>query len=449
MEKILFLIIIMLLLIVVYLYSVIERMKHKTKIINHDNLTGLNNMYYLKNNFKDYVLKNKNVLLLLIDFRQLKYINDNHGHEMGDRCLILFSNSIKKYFTDSLLIRRSGDEFIIVTNNNINDLKKLLNKVQNEISLNYQNNNIPILFRFNVGITKATDSNLLNQYLEEADIAMYEAKSNEQLLRVYDRNLHQQIKEEEELIVNIQKALNNKEIYYEFQPIYKDKNKILNIECLLRFKNKRKIYEESVLKVLKKSYLLEQIDLYTVEYIFKLLSENKNTIENVCFSINISPQTLLSKNIDLVKEVKKLLQEYNLSTENICFELSENIVIEDIEIIKQKLNLLKDMGFDIILDNFGDKYTSLIHLSLFPVDQIKIAKSLLIKAMNNERNEKILQAVVKLANDLKIVIIFSQIETQEEISYLKKTDKNIAISGFYYNKPLAFEELKKIKKSSK
>ncbi|MFA7688776.1 MAG: bifunctional diguanylate cyclase/phosphodiesterase, partial [Bacilli bacterium] len=448
MEKILFLIIIILLFTVMSLYSIIIKAKHKTKIINRDILTGLNNMYYLKNNFKDYILKNKDVLLLLIDFRQLKYINDNHGHESGDKCLILFSNYIKKYFANSLLIRRSGDEFIIVTSNNISNLKKLLYKVENEISLSYQKNNIPVLFKFNIGITKVSDSNLLNKYLEEADIAMYEAKSKEQLFRVYDRNLHQQIKEEEELIINIEKALNNKEIYYEFEPTYKDNKNILNIECLLRFKNKRKIYEESILKVLKKSYLLEKIDLYTIEYIFNLLSDNNDIIKDSSFSINISPQTLLSKTVDLINEIKELLIKYDISTKNIYFELSENIVIEDIDIIKHKLELLKDMGFNITLDNFGDKYTSLIHLSLFPVNQIKISKSLLIKAMNNEKNEKILQAITKLAKDLKIMIIFSQIESKEEVSYIKKLDKNIGISGFYYNKPMSFVQLtKEINKS--
>src|SRR5574344_117618 len=83
---------------------------------NIDYLTKLNNYNYLVDNYDKYIKNNKNSKLIAIDFIRFKYINDNFGHKIGDKCLILFSNFVKQTFKNSILIRRSGDEFVIVTN---------------------------------------------------------------------------------------------------------------------------------------------------------------------------------------------------------------------------------------------------------------------------------------------------------------------------------------------
>lgn len=437
-------VILILLSIILYLSSIIKKNDKKSKIINYDNLTGLNNMYYLKNNFKYYLSQNSEVLLLLIDFKQLKFINDNHGHEIGDKCIIIFSDAIKKHFDSSLLIRRGGDEFVIVANDNMTHVKKMLYQVQEEINTYYNNNLIPISFGFNVGITKCKDESLLDKYLEEADVAMYEAKSNGQLLRIYDQKLHQKIKEEEALIKAIEDSLYNKEIYYEFQPSYKkDKKEILSVECLLRFKKGNKVYDEDTLSILKRSYLLEEIDLYTIEYIFNLISEN-NMLKKIFFTINLSPQTLLDINNNFIDNIKEKIKKYNIDIKKIGFELSENMAIENIEVVKAKLGILKELGFSIILDNFGSKYSSLIHLSEFPIDIIKVDKNLFRKSISNSKDKILLDSLLALAKKLNITIILSGIEDKKEVEYIDNLKDDIGISGYYYSKPLSLEELRKI-----
>ena len=118
----LFLVILLLIAIILILFSEVKKQAILYKVANLDNLTNLNNMYYLKENFKDYVKNKKNVRISMIDFRKLKYINDTYGHKEGDKCLVAFSDSLKEVFTNSILVRISGDEFLVVSNFTENNL---------------------------------------------------------------------------------------------------------------------------------------------------------------------------------------------------------------------------------------------------------------------------------------------------------------------------------------
>ncbi|MBQ8871826.1 MAG: GGDEF domain-containing protein, partial [Bacilli bacterium] len=131
---------------------------------NTDVLTGLFNMKGLKQNYGSYLSKNKNCSVIAFDFAKLKYINDNYGHAVGDSCLSNFGEVLKQNFYGDISVRRSGDEFIVVTSKSPDEIEKALNGCISDIVLFYELGDIQVKYSFNAGIVEASHG--IDQTLE-------------------------------------------------------------------------------------------------------------------------------------------------------------------------------------------------------------------------------------------------------------------------------------------
>ena len=152
-----------------------------------DELTGLGNGKYLEENYYEYIKNNEYSNFIMIDFSNFKKINDTYGHDVGDKCLKTFSNKLKIFFKNSLLIRLHGDEFVIVTNKNEEEIRKLIDLIDLNINAEVNSGVLPLKFGFNAGSTK-TSENLANTQAK-ADYMMYYAKKNKINYQSYDKEI--------------------------------------------------------------------------------------------------------------------------------------------------------------------------------------------------------------------------------------------------------------------
>jgi diguanylate cyclase (GGDEF)-like protein len=420
--------------------------KEQLKILaSTDNLTKLKNLYYLKHNFANYLLENKVVYLMMIDFRKLKYINDKLGHEVGDICLKSFSNLIQKYFDDDILVRKSGDEFVIVSNNRLNTIKSKFNSIKNDIAREYKNELLPIIYGFNVGVTKCDGVNSLKDYIKEADAAMYDAKSRDIMFEVYDIKHLEKIDYEKKLLKKFKDALDNNKLDFQYQPIYYNNGKrIFSIEYLLRLNN-NPVFDNKSYSLLKKNYFMEKMDNYSFNKIINNIEDINYFIDKkLTITINIHSQTINYLNAQHFSLIKQQLKLNKIDPKRIYIDIHMDDEIENIDEVISKIITIKSLGFNICLDNvsISSKNPLILYILKIPMNIIKICKETLVEALEDKNAKKILDGIVKIMNEMDVVVVFNKIENKKEYDFVKKHYPKALIQGYFLEKPMNISDIK-------
>lgn len=395
-----------------------------------DTLTGLNNMLYLFENYASYTEENPDTYTISIDFEKLKYINDNFGHAVGDLCIITFANIIREIFAGSLLIRRSGDEFIIVSPLSYVLIVQKLNHIIDEIEKSFQEGIIPITFRINCGIKKSEKD--LKETLFKADITMYHAKNNRRIVEKFNDTLVLKIKKRDEFIEYIDNLIEENKFNYEYHSIYDvgSKNEVIR-EIYVRDDNKKSILSNEKFEILKTNYRLKRIDLVNI----KKILDSGITLKNKHI-INIHFQTISAHEYSFVSYFKKYMTENELDPKLICLSINTLDYSGPIHRLIEILIEIKELGVELCIDSFClyERENILSIISLVNVEYVKISKKVLVKAMNEKRLNLVLTSMIKMFLELNIKPIFVGVETKSEHEYIKKLSEGCLVKGYYYSK---------------
>ncbi len=406
-----------------------------------DNLTGLYNLFYLKENYNKYIQDKDECYLISIDFKKLKYINDNFGHDAGDKVIITFSNISSEVFEDSLVIRRSGDEFIIATDIQYNEIIQRLKLIVKKISKAYKDKVIPINFEFNSGIKLC--ENDLTETLYKSDITMYHAKNNNQLYMNYTSDLLIKIKNSENFVNKIDKLIENNLLSYAVQKIFDINGEKSNISQIYsRDDNKNSIFEDEKYEILKTNYRIKCIDFKNIELLIKYVLPMINN--NVKYMISIHYDTLLSRGFDLVNYLKNVKNESDYNLKNIILSINISEYNDFIYKVVDKIRELKNMDISICIDNlnFSELDSVIPIVSIIQVEYVNIHKKSLLKAMNEKRYKIVLEYIINLLIELDIIPIFINVDSESEIEFIKNISDKCLIRGNIYSLE---EELKKNK----
>lgn len=404
------------------------------KEIYIDNLTKLYNMRYLKENYSNYIENNKDVKVIAIDFTKFKYINDNYGHHEGDICLSSFGIFLKKYFKGDICVRRSGDEFLILTKKENKKIEISLKKVIKTIEKNYNERTIPVNYKFNSGITVANHSIL--KTLDKADITMYEAKKEELLYSYYSSIAYKQAKEKNDLIKEIKKEIKEDQIKYSIQKLYNMKNGEVNIADIYS----RNINHDNFLnggnkKILQESYVIKQLDLHNLKKI--ILSEKIN--DNIKYIINLHSETISSKEEDFDKTIKNIVKTSKNDPHNFIICINIDTVGDEWPNIVKKIELLKKLGFAIALGsyNFSSNNPAINIWMNTNIEYMKINKE--SWKINSSKKEDILKDVIKTIVKYNTIPIFTKVENEKELIFLNTLCKKALIKGNYLSKEMIID----------
>lgn len=405
-----------------------------------DNLTQLYNMLYLHENYQQYIKKNKDSIVVSIDFQKLKYINDNFGHEAGDKSIILFADIIRKVFKNSMLIRRSGDEFIIVTYGNQSSVVTKLHKVNEKITEAHAKGFVPIDFTFNSGI-KVADMDL-KESLYKADITMYCAKRNEQLIAFYKEELLIDIKNNENFINLVDKLIDAQSFNYQYQETYSLEGLSIGLyQLYIRDENNESLFDGNKLDVLKKNYRIKKIDLASIEYLFHKIIPNIDDSKQLI--INVHHQTLLSREINFVKYIVDLAQKYQIDLKRVVFSINVNECNSVVKSLTHNLNELRRHGAKICINKlmFTDNNCLLSLLTMVDINYVNIERSSVIKAMNEARFKVVLEQLIKTFQTLNIEPVFINVEDQSELDFLNTISTNYLVRGYIYSPPINIKKM--------
>ncbi len=420
---------------------------------NHDSLTGLPNRIMLLDKIRDAIAQaDKNSTLfsvMFIDLDRFKLINDSLTHEAGDDLLKQTAQRLQAMMRDQdTLARLGGDEFVAV-----------LTGVKSEDELIAKANSLIRAFQSPFKLADRTvtvtasigasiypkDGSSTETLLRNSDAAMYSIKeSGANAFRFYTREMSEKSLERLDQEMRLREALNNHEFILCYQPeMDLINNKIVAVEALIRWNHP----EKGILLPLDFIPLAESTGLIIPlgEWILRTACAQNKKWQDLGFppirvAVNLSAQQISQQN--LVTMIKDILQETGLKPEYLELELTENIVISHLEVMRT-INALKELGVTIAVDDFGTGYSSLSYLKKLPLDRLKIDGSFIKQIHQDKDDEFILRAIIALAKNLKLDVLAEGVETQNQINFLKN-QKCDEIQGYFYSKPLSVEQFEQI-----
>lgn len=426
----------------------------------HDGLTNLYNREYIhcaiSSAFHTSVHTSTLNAIIFIDLNKFKAINDTMGHSVGDQILIKVAKRLKSLTTEHIQAARfGGDEFIILmgglpTNKHQAQqavksfVEKINKKFLQSILVDNSNYNISLSLGYCLfpDLAKTT-----SDAITYADIAMYEAKRQKVLTGLeYVPIMSERLYIKETYIQEIKHGLLHNEFMLYYQPQYNDKHQVIGAEALLRWNNPKRanISPEVYIPIAEESNLIIEIGNWVVEQACKDIQTIEklsliDTFESI--AINVSPKQLIEKNFS--QNVLNNIQAKSIAPKHLTIEITEGLLIESFqETIDTMLNLQKS-GVNCSLDDFGTGYSSLTYLKRIPATLIKIDRSFVTNIHLESESIAIADMIIALSKSLQKQVLAEGVETEEELSCLKALGCK-KYQGYYFNKPMPFNEFIKL-----
>lgn len=265
----------------------------------------------------------------------------------------------------------------------------------------------------------------------------------------FDEQLLLQMHEEQDIVRKMGPAMTNGEFIVYLQPkIDLRVNRFHGAEALVRWNDPQKglISPVVFIPIFERNRFIVKLDLMVLESVCIMLSKwIQEGIQPLPISVNISLVTLYHN--EFLINLTNIINRYEVPARLIELELTESIVFQNLEFVRDILLDLKSKGFSIAIDDFGTGYSSLNVLQFFPADVIKLDRAFLMSKSNDETGKIVIASMVKLAKDLNMKVVAEGVETEEQIDFLKQVDCEIA-QGYYFAKPMPVEEYEILIKST-
>lgn len=418
---------------------------------HYDEVTGIPNRRYFTERAKKMLSESKrhdkDFAIVFIDLDNFKYVNDTFGHDAGDNLLNSFCDSLNKVVdSNCMLARFGGDEFIIAIGNisTKDEVVVILEEIIEAFNKPFKVVGKEIYCTVSVGVSfYSTDGSTVQTLLKKADIAMYKAKaSGKNRFCLFNKEISDQINRELSVKRCLRNALEDGEIYFEYQPKYWcESRKIEGFECLARWKSSELGYvsPDEFIPAAESTGAIIHIGKYLIESAFKKCKELSNILkEDFKIAINLSQVQI--RDGDLLDFIINKINEYDINPENIEFEVTESIIMKSAEKNIDMLRRIKELGITIALDDFGTGYSSLNYLKRLPIDKVKIDKSFVDDIGIDSRNEFIIEKIIELSHRLNLEVVAEGVEEKEQLDYLCNINCDI-IQGYYFSKPLKFDKI--------
>ncbi|OON90787.1 MAG: hypothetical protein ATN33_02235 [Epulopiscium sp. Nele67-Bin001] len=417
-----------------------KKIKH---LVYYDETTGLANRKMLKTFYNKYMEKDEPFVVMLLDIKRFKRINDLYGEAIGNRVLIDITDrllsSLRALSAD--FIRYNGDEFLIFCELNKipTTIEECFEKQVNEAffkPLLYSDTK-PIQVDFNaVAIVCPTHVSDEDDMIKKLYILIGQKKSmNDSTPLVFSCDLYAKYTRAEVIKDCLRMAIHSGEFVVNYQPMIDHNKKICKAEALIRWNSNQLgfVSPGEFIYIAEKTRMIIDLGYWIIEKVASDLEVMITQGRAVQISINASPIQLMEH--DFVNYTKRILDRHGIDYKYICIEITEGILLEERSIAKHNIKAFQDLGIAIALDDFGTGYSSFSYLKEYNLDVLKIDKIFIDNA--SEKDYAIIGIMSQVADILDMQIVLEGIETQEQFD---KVSKYGLIQGYYFSKPLVWND---------
>lgn len=412
-------------------------------LANYDQLTSLPNRAL----FNDRVIHaieqaqrhNSKVALLHINIKRFKHFNDSLGREVADELIKTVAERLKSTLRPSDSVARfGGDEFVVLVEDiqQIEEVLLVCTKLMGCVNKNIALNGQVININLSIGVaTYPDDAQQYKDLLKAANIALYHAKDNlEGSYKFYKQEMNQRVQKALHLESQLTKAYQEHEFCNYYQPIISaNSQKTEGFEVLLRWPKNQLVNTQEFSLAAESIGLITKIMLQTLGRALEELVAWRKIAPELYLSINLSALDFEFEH--LVPEIKKALIKAAIPSKAIVFEITESILMRDSKQALSSMDMLKQLGCRLYMDDFGTGYASLTYLKRFPIDVLKIDRSFVQDIGVDSNDEAIIQSTLTLAHSLNKECVAEGIESTHQLVFLKALGCDY-FQGYLFSKPV-------------
>ncbi|WP_029323289.1 GGDEF domain-containing phosphodiesterase [Butyrivibrio sp. AE3004] len=404
-------------------------------IATHDLLTRLYNLDGICREVRRMLVDDPDTKRVLItgDIRHFRTLNERYGTQRGNEVLIAIADMLRRTCgPDTVYGRIHADHFVLCMPEERFDEGLFMDFVE-EIGKMIDTENYHLYFH--LGVFRIDDPDIpVTMMIERADLALrtlHDRRDN--VLTYYTNKLLKQAETEAEFLNNFQAMLDEGQFHIFLQPVFDAYMNVTGGEALTRWikPDGTTISSDKYIRILEKGEHIAKLDCRNWELVMKQLRSWQNTARHdLVISVNVSPKDLFY--MDALKKVKELVHAYNVDPDRLILEFSEIDLMKDTEQRLAILDRFKREGFRVAIDNFGEGNLSLNMLKELHVDYVKFDKSFIAGSTTDERCRLVLEASIKLVQQLGMRVVAEGIETEEQFEYLKSIGCD-RFQGYYFS----------------
>ena len=417
-----------------------------SKLAHYDPLTGLSNRAQFVERLKftlDMAKRNhQQSALMLLDLDRFKLVNDTLGHQLGDELLIQVARRLKQCVRElDTVSRLGGDEFTVILGaiQSSENAASVATKILVALNAPFVLSEREVFVSVSIGITVfPVDGDSVNLLIKNADTAMYHAKeSGRNNYQYFSDTMNNKMIDELEMETNLRQAFKNGEFSLNYQPQFALKTKkLIGAEVLVRWNHPTLgwISPAVFIPYAEKSNLIIALGEWVLRTACtQAVSWQQSGLKLQPMSVNLSGMQL--KQPDLLYKVAQILDETHFPAHLLELELTEGVLMANVEETITTLNKLKDMGIRLSIDDFGTGYSSLSYLKRFPIDTLKIDQSFIREITTSSDDSAIASTIIAMAHNLRLNVIAEGVETIEQANILldKACDD---VQGYFFSRPL-------------
>ncbi len=435
-----------------------EAQRKLIELAYYDSLTGLPNRRLLLDRLEQTLAGGARCgefsALLLLDLDQFKTLNDTRGHEVGDQLLVevgqRLRGALRKMDTAArfggdefvVLLERIGTEEVVAAGN----AEAAAEKIRAAIARPLKLGGIAYHITASIGITLVhSEHDKVDALLRQADLALYQAKdAGRDTNRFYNPAMQAVIEERAALEAGLRRALAEDEFLLHYQPQVDECGALVGMEALLRWQPRSRpmVMPDVFIPVAEACGLIIAIGRWVLESACAQLADwaQRPAMSRVQVAVNISARQF--RQPKFVDQVREVIGRYNVDPSLLKLELTESLLLDDVEQVIRIMQALKTLGVSFALDDFGTGYSSLAYLKRLPLDQLKIDRSFVRGIPSDPDDCAIAQAIIALGQSLRLQVIAEGVETEAQRDFLARHGC-LAYQGYLFGRPGPVEAIER------
>ena len=414
----------------------------------HDSLTGIANRALFKDRLHQSVARAARRLekpaVLFVDLDGFKNINDGRGHAAGDALLAAVASRLRPFVrTGDTMARLGGDEFAILLED-VEGLKAAIGvaeRINEALKLPFLIDNEDIFISASIGIAPFIAAQDPDELLRDADIAMYMAKAaGKGRYEVFNPAMQDAVVGQLQLEADLKRAVERGEFFVVYQPLMAlASHEMVAVEALVRWRHPHRgvVPPTAFIPIAEKTGAIVPIGRWVLQEACRQVMAWHAVKPGLGLSVNLSARQL--RDPGLIAEVSRVLAQTGFPAEALTLEITESVLMDDIDSGIRFLGSLKALGIHLAIDDFGTGYSSLSYLSKLPVDSLKIDRSF-VSGLSSQQNAPLVASIVEIGHSLHLEVVAEGIERAEELAELERLHCEVG-QGYLFSKPIAASDM--------